>query len=121
MTENQFGKGSAVLLNTAASYLAQVAGSREAKQLIVDAVGAAATPPWSAPVLAHRRVANDADHFFLFNEQSGAQTVPLEFRNGLNYTGALDVLANTTLTVSADHVMVTLPAGSASWIRLSKK
>jgi len=114
---HRIGEGEVLTCALDPALAAHRPGRGWAEQLIVG-VARTGQPDWSCdlPHAVRRRGAR-ADHYFLHNP-GPARTAWI--RADEPYAGALDVLAETALSLSAGGICVEVPAASAIWVRAER-
>ena len=115
VTENRYGKGTAVIIGLDMAYQCFDPENYLAEQMLVDhALGDAIQSPYSCEnALVYRRAGKDADHYFFISD-GPARTV--QFQSGIAYTTATDALTGEPVNLSA----IRLDADDARWIRMEK-
>jgi beta-galactosidase len=121
VVEAATGRGQALILNGALSRMARAPGRRDVQDLLVKTIlGDKLRPPFRADgVLAYRRSAPAADHYFFVNDQSArAVTVTAPDRR---YARAADAVTGDPIATGASGFKVTVPARSGLWVRAEKR
>lgn len=119
---SRYGKGETVVFNFEAGRLLFPPGNGLLEQMVSFHTLGLLRPPFEVKgpetMLAYRRAAPEADHYFLINEGGEAE---VHLSSGvISYSTGKDLLNGTVLDVEADGIRVTVPARSGSWIRLEK-
>ena len=119
---SSYGKGETVVFNFEAGRLLFPPGNGLLEQMVSFHTLGLLRPPFEVKgpetMLAYRRAAPEADHYFLINEGGEAE---VHLSSGvISYSTGKDLLNGTVLDVEADGIRVTVPARSGSWIRLEK-
>lgn len=119
LLEAPLGAGTAVIVNGELSRMAERPGRRDVEALLVRAtLGAHLRAPFRADgVLAHRRSAPHADHYFLVND-GPARTVDVVADR--DYRRAEDAITGEAIALRGRGVRVTVPERSARWLRLER-
>ncbi len=115
VTENNYGKGTAVLLGLDLSHQCLKPGNVWAEQrLVTHTLGAKLKSPYSCEnALVYRLSAPGADHYYFIND-GPAQTVT--FQSNVIYKNAIDALTGEKV----DPRSLRLEADDARWIRMEK-
>ncbi|MFW5818179.1 MAG: beta-galactosidase [Planctomycetota bacterium] len=119
ITEQQIGKGAAVLIGFDAGRMCHTPGCGEIERLLAELVTVGAMPTWrcTAPMTFRLR-AGKADHYFLLND--GSATPALLQVWDASYADGVDAVTGEPIDVSGT-LAIDLPARSGRWIRFSAK
>lgn len=115
ITENQFGRGTAVILGYEASMMAFKPGNTKAEAHLVRQVLGSIEPPYAATgAIVYRLASPKADHFFLIND-GPATTAKLETKL-TSYRQVVDAVTGEVLNLNA----IRIPGYDARWLRAEK-
>ncbi len=116
VTENKYGKGTAVILAADASYAMRSPGNDFMEKWTLKNMLAGLESPYSCKgAIVYRIAAPNADHYFFINNDE-AKTVELKFKN-YNYNNVIDPVTGEQLTM---HAPIALEAYSGRWLRFEK-
>jgi beta-galactosidase len=117
LLEAKVGEGSAAVLNFEASRMCHKPGNTATEALILKTIlgGALAAPFRADGVLAYRRAAPGADHYFFINEGT-ARVVNLTTDRA--YTSGQDAVTGEAVVARGKTARIKVPARSGRWVRL---
>ncbi len=116
VTENKYGKGTAVILPADASFAMQSPGNDFLESWTIKHTLKDLASPYSCEnAIVYRLAAPDADHYFFINDDE-AKKVALKFRN-YQYKEAIDPITGEKLKVGDP---IALEAYSGRWLRFVK-
>ncbi|MGK7961261.1 beta-galactosidase trimerization domain-containing protein [Crocosphaera sp.] len=117
ITENNYGKGTAVLLGYEASKTAFKPGNKKAERMLLDyTLGDYESPYQCETVICYRIAAPEADHYFLLNDQPKT-TAFLDTKN-YNYTRVIDAVTGEELQLNQP---IEVEGYSGRWLRFEKE
>ncbi|MFY0653073.1 MAG: beta-galactosidase trimerization domain-containing protein [Cyclobacteriaceae bacterium] len=116
VTENKYGKGTAVLLAADASYAMQKPGNDfMEKWALKHALGPLESPYACDDAIVYRLAAPDADHYFFINDDV-PKRVKLDYKE-YKYSKVTDPISGEELSLDGD---IDLEAYSGRWLRFEK-
>ena len=116
VTENNYGKGTAVILGADASYSMREPGNEFMEiWTIKHTLGGLESPYSCDDAIVYRIAAPDADHYFFINDDE-AKSVNLNFKY-YEYQNVTDPVSGKTLKMNAP---IELEAYSGRWLRFEK-
>lgn len=117
--QHRLGRGSAVFLTFEASSMMHRPGNTALQRFVVDLLLDGEPPPYAVdrPILAYRRVAPTADHFFLINDGPARHDTELSVR-AQAYRAAEDCVTGERVPVEGGTLHVTLAPWQGRWIRM---
>jgi beta-galactosidase len=115
ITENTYGKGTAVIIGLDIAQQCFSPGNVVAEQILVShTLGESIRSPYTCEnAVVYRRAGKAADHYFFISD-GPARTV--SFYSDIRYSSATDALTGETVDLSA----IRLDADDARWIRMEK-
>lgn len=122
--ENEVGNGRATAFTFELSRLCFRPGNILMENLIENYVLGWDVAPWRANtdrVLIYRRVAPNADHYFIINPDDQSHRVRVAVRDRPNgYLRGEDCISGKSLIADGANFSLALPAGSARWVRMGR-
>lgn len=119
--EHKIGQGSSGFIAFEASSLCHKPGNDAIERWLAETLLDGEPPLYSVdrPVLAYRRAAPTADHFFLINDRDERQDVILTSTTGW-YRSGEDCVTGEPLAVDRDRINLTLLPWQGRWVRLER-
>jgi beta-galactosidase len=114
------GRGTTAFVTFEASFMCHKPGTTSIETFLTELLLDGQPPAYSVdrPILAYRRVAPAADHFFLLNDTSDRQTTHLTVRVQ-SYSDGVDCITGDPVAVTDNIVTLTLEPWQGRWLRLT--